>query len=83
MIKEDMIITLDDDKEYYVLDSLMNNNDNYIMIGEIDNNKDEITDNVKIMYYDSINRMVRKVTDPNSLLQLSRLFAEKSELLGD
>ena len=78
MIKEDMIITLDDNKEYYVLDSLMNNNDNYIMIGEIDNIKDEITDNVKIMYYD---RMVRKVTDPNSLLQLSRLFAEKSELL--
>ena len=35
MIKEDTVIKLDDDKEYYVLDSIMNDNNNFIMIGEI------------------------------------------------
>ena len=42
MIKEDMIITLEDNKDYYVMASLMNNEDNYIMIGEIDKEKEEI-----------------------------------------
>ena len=32
MIKEDTIIELDDNKEYYVLDSLMNDSHNFIMI---------------------------------------------------
>ena len=43
MIEEDTVIKLDDDKEYYVLDSLMSDNNNFIMIGEIDSAKDEIT----------------------------------------
>ena len=43
MIEEDTVIKLDDDKEYYVLDSLMSDNNNFIMIGEIDSVKDEIT----------------------------------------
>ena len=47
------------------------------MIGEIDPVKDEITDNVRIMYYDPESEMVRKVTDPNSLYQLTQLFAER------
>ncbi len=77
MIKEDEIITLDDNKDYYVLDSLINNNNNYIMIGEINKERMEVTNNVKIMYYDNISNMVRKVTDPKSLFQLERLFADK------
>ena len=77
MIKEDTIIKLEDNKEYYVLDSLMNDSHNFIMIGEIDPVKDEITDNVRIMYYDPESEMVRKVTDPNSLYQLTQLFAER------
>ena len=77
MIKEDTIIKLEDNKEYYVLDSLMNDSHNFIMIGEIDPVKDEITDNVRIMYYDPESEMVRKVTDPNSLYQLTKLFAER------
>jgi len=77
MIKEDTVIKLDDDKEYYVLDSIMNNNNNFIMIGEIDSEKDVITDNVKIMYYDTANNMVRKVTDEESLVQLANIFADK------
>lgn len=77
MIKEDTIIKLEDNKEYYVLDSLMNDSHNFIMIGEIDPVKDEITDNVRIMYYDPESEMVRKVTDPNSLYQLIQLFAER------
>ena len=81
MIKEDMIITLEDNKDYYVMASLMNNEDNYIMIGEIDKEKEEISDNVKIMYYDTENNMVRKVTNPNALFQLIKLFAKQKQEL--
>ena len=77
MIKEDTIIKLDDDKEYYVLDSLVKDNNNIIMIGEIDSVKDEITNNVKIMYYDSLNNKVRKITDPGLLYQLVVSFADR------
>ena len=81
MIKEDMIITLEDNKDYYVMASLMNNEDNYIMIGEIDKEKEEISDNVKIMYYDTEDNMVRKVTNPNALFQLTKLFAKQKQEL--
>ena len=77
MIKEVTIIKLDDDKEYYVLDSLMMDNNNFIMIGEIDSVKDEITNNVKIMFYDSVNNKVRKITDPTLLYQLVVSFADR------
>ena len=77
MIKEDTIIKLDDNKEYYVLDSLVKDNNNFIMIGEIDSVKDEITNNVKIMYYDSLNNKVRKITDPTLLYQLVVSFADR------
>ncbi len=77
MIKEDTIIKLDDDKEYYVLDSLVKDNNNFIMIGEIDSAKDEITKNIKIMYYDSLNNKVRKITDPGLLYQLVVSFADR------
>ena len=77
MIKEDTIIKLDDNKEYYVLDSLVKDNNNFIMIGEIDSVKDEITNNVKIMYYDSLNNKVRKITDPGLLCQLVFSFADR------
>ena len=76
-----MIITLEDNKDYYVMASLMNNEDNYIMIGEIDKEKEEISDNVKIMYYDTENNMVRKVTNPNALFQLTKLFAKQKQEL--
>lgn len=77
MIQEDTIIRLDDNKEYYVLDSLMNDNNNFIMIGEIDSVKDEITNNVKIMFYDSQSNRVRKITDPTLLYQLVVSFADR------
>ena len=77
MIKEDTIIKLDDDKEYYVLDSLIKDNSNFIMIGEIDSEKEEVTNNVKIMFYDSINNKVRKITDPTLLYQLVVDFANR------
>lgn len=77
MIEEDTVIKLDDDKEYYVLDSLMNDNNNFIMIGEIDSVKDEITKNVKIMFYDSQNNRVRKITDPTLLYELVVSFANR------
>ena len=76
MMKEDTIIRLDDNKEYYVLQSIMKNSNNFVMIGEIDSIKDEITNNVKIMYYDIINKKVRKVTDPTLLYELVIAFAD-------
>ena len=76
MIKEDTIIKLDDNKEYYVLDSLVKDNNNFIMIGEIDSVKDEITNNVKIMYYDSLNNKVKKLTGAGLLYQLVVSFAD-------
>lgn len=78
MIKEDTVIKLDDDKEYYVLDSILKDNNNFIMIGEIDSVKDEITNNVKIMFYDKDNNKVRKVTDPSLLYQLVLSFADRA-----
>ena len=77
MIKEDTVIKLDDDKEYYVLDSLIKDDCNFIMIGEIDPVKDEITKNVKIMFYDNQNEKVRKITDPSLLFELVSLFADR------
>lgn len=77
MINEDTVIMLDDNKEYYVLDSLMKEDNNFIMIGEIDSVKDEITKNVKIMFYDSENNIVRKITDPSLLYELVMTFADR------
>ena len=77
MITADTIIKLDDNQEYYVLDSLVKDNNKFIMIGEIDSVKDEITNNVKIMYYDSLNNKVRKITDPGLLYQLVVSFADR------
>ena len=77
MILEDTIIKLDDNKEYYVLDSLMIDNNNFIMIGEIDSLKDEITKNIKIMHYDFSTNKVRKITDKSLLYQVVESFAKK------
>lgn len=77
MIKEDTVIKLDDDKEYYVLDSLMKDNSNFIMIGEIDSEKEEITKNIKIMFYDMENNVARKITEPSLLYELVALFADR------
>ena len=55
MINVGQIVKLDDNKEYYVLSSIINEGNNFIMIGEIDPVKDEITKNVKIMFYDTEN----------------------------
>ncbi len=77
MILEDTIIKLDDDKEYYVLDSLMIDNNNFIMIGEIDSLKDEITKNIKIMHYDFSTNKVRKITDKSLLYQVVESFAKR------
>lgn len=77
MIKEDTVIKLEDNKEYYVLDSMMHDNNNFIMIGEIDSEKDEITKNVKIMFYDAENNKARKVTEPSLLYELVTLFADR------
>lgn len=77
MILEDTIIKLDDNKEYYVLDSLMIENNNFIMIGEIDSLKDEITKNIKIMHYDFSTNKVRKITDKSLLYQVVESFAKR------
>lgn len=77
MILEDTIIKLDDNKEYYVLDSLMIDDNNFIMIGEIDSLKDEITKNIKIMHYDFSTNKVRKIIDKSLLYQVVESFAKR------
>ena len=78
MIEEDTIITLDDEKKYYVLDSVMYNNFNYLSWKlEMDTEKNEITNKVKYVYYDSKTDMIKKITDPNAFLKLTKLFANK------
>lgn len=77
MLKEDEVIMLDDNKEYYVLDSLVKNDNNFVMLGEI--NGDEVTDNIKIMMYDKDNNKITKVTDPTLLFQLTSMFLEKQD----
>lgn len=76
-MKEDTIITLDDDREYYILDSIIFNNNNYIMISEIDKDKEELTMNVKIMHYNPENNIIKKITNPNAIYRLTKMFSEK------
>ncbi len=77
MIKEDEILTLSDDKKYWVLDSVVYNNLNYVMISEYDEPNMKILDNTKIMLNDINNNQLTKVIDPRMLYILSNLFAEK------
>ena len=77
MIKEDEILTLSDDKKYWVLDSVVYNNSNYVMISEYDEPNMKILDNTKIMFNDINNNQLTKVIDPRMLYILSNLFAEK------
>ena len=77
MIQEDEILTLSDDKKYWVLDSVVYNNSNYVMISEYDEPNMKILDNTKIMFNDINNNQLTKVIDPRMLYILSNLFAEK------
>lgn len=79
MIKEDQIVTLTDDKKYYVLDSIIYNNINYLMIGEYDEPNMKILDNVKIMVNNVENNELSKVVEPRLLYILTNLFAAKDE----
>ena len=55
----------------------MIDNNNFIMIGEIDSLKDEITKNIKIMHYDFSTNKVRKITDQSLLYQVVESFAKR------
>lgn len=77
MIKRDEVLTMSDGKDYFVIGSVMYENNNYIMIGEIDNNIDEVVGNIEIMFNDIKNGVINKVTDPKLLLILSTIFGEQ------
>lgn len=81
MIKEDEILTLSDDKQYYVLDSIVYNNLNYIMISEYDEKNMKILYNTKIMLNDYQRNTLEKVIDPKTLYVLVNLFNEKDGTL--
>lgn len=74
MINKEETLTLSDGKEYYVINSIMYENENYIIIGEIDNAKDEIIGNAIIMLNDYKNENLVKVTNPELLLKLAVTF---------
>lgn len=77
MIEEDEILTLSDDKKYYVLDSIVYNDLNYVMISEYDEPNMKVLDNAKIMLNDTKANELKKVIDPRMLYILANLFAEK------
>ncbi len=83
MIKEDEILTLLDDKQYYVMDSIMYKDNNYIMITEFDEEETTFGEYPKIMVNDYKNDSIEKVTEPKLLYILINLFAAKDGALND
>ena len=81
MIKEDEILTLEDDKQYYVLDSIIYNNFNYIMISEYDEPNKKLLESSKIMFNNLETNSLEKVVDPKLLFIISSLFAANDETL--
>lgn len=77
MINKEEILTMSDGKDYYVINSIMYDNKNYVAIGEIDNAKDEVVGIAMIMLNDISSGTLKKVTDRNLLLTLSTIFGNE------
>lgn len=76
MIGKNEILTLDDDKEYYVLNSLIYENNNYLLISETDTVNHKISENFEIVWNDVKGGAVEKVTDPKLLYIVTSLFEQ-------
>lgn len=76
MIGKNEILTLDDNKAYYVLNSLIYDNNNYLLISETDTVNHKISENFEIVWNDIKTGEVEKVTDPKLLFIIASLFEE-------
>lgn len=74
MIEKEEVYTMSDGKDYFVIDSILYNNLNYIMLAEVSDTDDDIVGDPVIMFNNSDNKILENVTDPELLLKLSVEF---------
>jgi hypothetical protein len=78
MMEKEEVFEASDGKEYYVMDSIMYNNLNYVMIGEINAADDTIVGMGKIMLNNTDKGTIEKVTDPELLVKIAVEFGNGS-----
>lgn len=81
MIERDLSLTLSDGKEYFIVDSKMYNDKNYVLINEYDQEKMELLDNTKIMEYNPLDNTFEKVTNMDLLKELVQILDDNDEEL--
>jgi len=74
MIEKEEVYTMSDGKDYFVINSIMYNNLNYVILGEVSNSADEIVGDPLIMFNNTSDGSLEKVTDPELLLKLAVEF---------
>lgn len=74
MILRDEIITLEDNKKYFVIDSIMYDNKNYILIDQYNEETKDILGLFKIMEYNIENSVITKITDEELMKELFTKF---------
>ena len=77
MIEKEDVFKADDGKKYYVMDSIIYENSNYIMIGEVSDSGDNIVGGGIIMLNNNETGMMDKVTDPKLMVKLAVEFGNK------
>lgn len=81
MINKDEVLTLSDKKKYFVFDSIMYENINYVIIFEIDDISEKSIGIPIIMMNDLKNNKLSTVTDKTLLFTLANIFGNNNELL--
>ena len=74
MIEKEEVYTMSDGKDYFVINSIMYNNLNYVILGEVSDSEDEIVGDPKIMFNNTSGGVLENVTDPELLLKLAVEF---------
>ncbi len=73
------IITLGNDEEYLIIESVTKNDKEYYYVAEVNGDKTNIKDNYKIIttYFDKENTFIEEITGENNLKEILPLFIEK------
>lgn len=74
MIEKDEVYTMSDGKEYFIINSIMYNNSNYVILGEVSASEDKIVGDPVIMFNNTSEGALENVTDPELLLKLAVEF---------
>ena len=70
------ILTLEDDKDYSVLNIINKNDKTYYLIAEIDEEEDAILDTLRILEYNDDNTL-SEILDNNLIEELKELFVKE------